>query len=545
MGTTWRFVRKTRADGTLDKFKGRVVVQGFTSIPGVHHSETFAPTASGTAARTLFAVAAREDWDIDQMDVTGAFLYGDLQETVYCYPPPGFSDPTGHGRVWLLKKALYGLKQAPRCWITMLRRTLLQHGFTQSTVEPSLFSFSRNRDTLFLLVFVDDFLLTSGSRRLIDDAKRILLQQFDMTDLGAAEKYLGWHITRDRAAGKLWLTLEERISRTVTAFGQHLHTPTSAPLPCDWTAFLPHEMDTTNPDRRPEDGSRDAFSPRLLPDDHQHYRQGVGFINYAACSIRPDAAFAAGQLSLVLHAPRQRHYKAMLHCLRYLWGTRDLGLCFTKRSTPQMIAYSDSDFAGCKGTRRSVSGGLLQLADAPIHWCSKKQDCVTLSATEAEYVAMSSCARDILWTRHLLEEFLARQDRPTPLLVDNRGAVCLSKNPIVSDKSRHIGVAMHFVREQQVQAGTITVIHRGANGQVADFLTKSLRRPQLRRNLELAGLRFRPDTPIRLFPLTTTVTLDTVNLACPPPLTRSAAGATGLTDSLWLQYISRPCSSAL
>ena len=128
MGTKWVFVRKTKVDGTLDKFKARICVQGFSSIPGVHHFETYAPTASSTTARLLFAVGCAKDWDIDQMDVSGAFLYGELEEEIYCRPPPGFEDP--QGRVWRLKKSLYGLKQAPRVWIHTLRSVLVKAGFS-------------------------------------------------------------------------------------------------------------------------------------------------------------------------------------------------------------------------------------------------------------------------------------------------------------------------------------------------------------------------------------------------------------------------------
>lgn len=204
MGTKWVLVRKTKVDGSLDKFKGRICVQGFTSIPGIHHFETFAPTASSSAARLFFAVACMKDWDVDQLDVSGAFLYATLEEEIYCRPPQGFEDP--QGRVWKLKKSLYGLKQAPREWIAKLSSVLKAAGFVQSKVEPSLFILEREGVRLLLIVFVDDLLLGTEKgdkgKALMQYAKAALKAEFEMTDMGPALKYLGWHVTRDRERGR-------------------------------------------------------------------------------------------------------------------------------------------------------------------------------------------------------------------------------------------------------------------------------------------------------------------------------------------------------
>jgi transposase InsO family protein len=185
MGTKWVFKRKVKVDGSLDKFKSRLCVQGYDSIEGVHHFETYSPTASAAAARSLLALACARGWKVEQMDVSGAFLYGDLEEEIYCRPPPGFEDP--EGRVWRLKKSLYGLKQAPRVWIKTLADTLKKAGFVQSQTEPSLFHLKQGKDVIYVLVFVDDLLLTSGSDELINFTKETLHANFEMTDLGPAK----------------------------------------------------------------------------------------------------------------------------------------------------------------------------------------------------------------------------------------------------------------------------------------------------------------------------------------------------------------------
>jgi hypothetical protein len=252
-----------------------------------------------------------------------------LVEKIYDHPPPGYED--ADGRVWHLKKSLYGLKQAPREWIAKFTAVLHAAGFRQSIIEPTLFILDKDGEILYMLVFVDDILLGSKSRTLIRYAKDVLLAEFDMTDLGPATKYLGWHVTRDRTAGKLWLSLEPRIQKAIRSFQLHGLRATTTPLPTDWQAWYPHETDLKNPRRQPEATSKDKYSELLNEAQHTLYRQGVGFINYAACALRPDVAYAAGQLSQILHVPRGRHLLAMYHCLKYLAGTADLALCFDQR----------------------------------------------------------------------------------------------------------------------------------------------------------------------------------------------------------------------
>ena len=343
-----------------------------------------------------------------------------------------------------------------------------------------------------MIVFVDDILLGGPPSELFSYTKEILAGRFDVTDLGPAEKYLGWHVTRDRPTGKLWLSLEPRIMKAVETFQLAEKGHTSTPLPTDWQVFYPHETDPNNPHRRPAEGSPDPYSPLLPPDKHTHYRQGVGFINYAACSLRPDVGYAASQLSLILHLPRERHYKAMLHCLRYLAGTADLGLVFDARQKHQLVAYTDSDYARCKGTRKSVSGGVLTFAGGPIHWFSKRQKNITLSVTQSEYQALTVGAADVIWVRDLLAFYGLPEERPTPMLCDNSGAVYLSKDPIVDQRVRHVGVSMHFVRQEQNENHTILVSHETAEGQLADFLTKPLGRRALQRNIVMVGMALRP-----------------------------------------------------
>ena len=485
MDSKWVFVVKYNIDKSVDKFKARLCAKGFSSIPGIHHNETYAPTAPLAAARLMFALGAGSDAEIHQMDVSGAFLYGDLEEEIYMLPPPGLEEPDN--KVWKLKKSLYGLKQAPRVWHKMLHSVLTNEGFKQSKIEPTLYILQRQGESTHTLVFVDDLLLLCTNKGLLDNIKKVLMTHFDMTDLGPSEKYLGWHVQRDRVNKKVWLSLEKKIREGVISFGLQDATPTATPLPTDYKALLPHEVDLENPDREPLPGSNDKFSPLLDPENHSIFRQMTGFIQYIAQALRPDVAFAANQLAAVQHKPRERHLKGAVHCLRYLKGTATLGLCYSAQAPQELRGYTDSDFAGCPGTRKSTTGWIFTYAGAPISWKSKKQDCITTSSCEAEYVALTSGTKECLWLRDMLGEFGLSPTRPTPLHCDNEAAVRISRDTVCHSRTKHVSLSFWFVRERQEEK-SIRVQSIPTKDQLADFLTKSLNKPIFNMNIQNAGL---------------------------------------------------------
>jgi len=268
-----------------------------------------------------------------------------------------------------------------------------------------------------------------------------------MTDLGPATKYLGWHVQRDRKKGKLWLSLEKKIREGLVSFELTEATSTATPLPTDFKAWMPHEVDISNPNRQPPPGSPEKISPRLSESEHSLFRQKVGFLQYVAQALRPDIAFAANQLSAVQHVPRQRHMKAADHTLRYLKGTAHLGLCYSAESGQELKGYTDFDFAGCPGTRKSTTGWIFTLAGSPISWKSKKQGCVTTSSCEAEYVALTSGVKECMWLRDLMDEFGVPSPSATLIYCDNEAAVRISRDPVCHSRTKHVSTSFWFVRE--------------------------------------------------------------------------------------------------
>jgi len=176
----WIFKHKLQSDGSLERYKARWVLRGFTQRPGVDFDETFSPVVKPATVRTVLSLALSRRWPIHQLDVKNAFLHGNLTETVYCQQPSGFEDPVHPDFVCLLKKSLYGLKQAPHAWHSRMATFLLSIGFVEAKSGTSLFVYQCGSDTAYLLLSVDDIVLTASSSDLLWRIISALQREFAM-----------------------------------------------------------------------------------------------------------------------------------------------------------------------------------------------------------------------------------------------------------------------------------------------------------------------------------------------------------------------------
>eukprot|EP00253_Pinus_taeda_P017646 PITA_17646 len=197
IGCKWVYKNKYKADGSLDKHKARLVAKGFAQKEGVDYEETFAPTAKWATIRTLFALAAQTGWKVHQMDVKTAFLNGDLKENVFMSQPEGFAVKGHEHKVCKLVKSLYGLKQAPRAWYEKLTDHLLKLNFNHFDLDDAtLFVKKVGKTVVYLVVYVDDLLMTGNNESYIASIKKELGKSFEMTDLGYVHYYLGIEVTQ-------------------------------------------------------------------------------------------------------------------------------------------------------------------------------------------------------------------------------------------------------------------------------------------------------------------------------------------------------------
>jgi len=192
----WIFKHKYHSDGSLARHKARWVVRGFSQQYGIDYEETFSPVVKPATIRVVLSIAASRAWPIHQLDVKNAFLHGHLNETVYCQQPPGFVDPAAPDHVCLLQKSLYGLKQAPWAWHQRFATFIQTLGFVTSVSDTSLFVFKEGTSVAYLLLYVDDIVLTASSPALLRHITERLNSEFAMTDLGDLHHFLGISVTR-------------------------------------------------------------------------------------------------------------------------------------------------------------------------------------------------------------------------------------------------------------------------------------------------------------------------------------------------------------
>lgn len=466
LGTTWVFKKKTGPSGELIKFKARLCAQGFSQIEGVDYSDTYAPTGRLSSLRTCLSIAATEDLEVIQMDAVGAFLNGVPEETLYIKPPKGYvCKIQGTNIVLQLKKSLYGLKQSPRCWYSQLKEFFISINFIPSKADPCVFISNDPSWTCGVHVHVDDLCIMG---RNTSRFKELISQCFTMEDLGECSYFLGMRLVRNRASKTITLHQDKYIESILEEYGMNDCRPTKTPMVPN-THLVPAS---------PEDIL--AFEST-----GENYRRAVGLLNYLVLCTRPDLALVASQLSQFLEHPGMEHWAAFKRVLRYLKSTVNVGLTLGG-STIDLTMFSDSDYAGCSYTRRSITGYCAIIAGGCVSWRAKKQPTVATSSTEAEYRAAYEAAQEIIWLRLLLSDLGYPQNNSTILHCDNQGALALSKNPLYQSRSKHFDITCHWIREK-VNDGTIKPEYIATSEMLADFLTKALHYPKY--SFCLSGLR--------------------------------------------------------
>ncbi|GLT71533.1 hypothetical protein SLA2020_435440 [Shorea laevis] len=450
VGCKWVFKIKRKSDGSIDRYKARLVAKGYHQQPGIDFDETYSPVVKPTTIRMVLSLAVTNDWPIRQLDVQNAFLHGDLQENVYMSQPPGFIHPLYPNHVCHLRKALYGLKQAPRAWFSRLSSTLSELGFIRSQADSSLFIYRNSKDEfLFILIYVDDILVTGPSQRLITHMVQKLQSDFALKDLGPLAFFLG--IEAIQVTDGLLLSQQRYITDLLHKTNMDKAKPISSPM--STTAQL------------------SQFHGDSFHDPHL-YRSVVGSLQYLSLT-RPDVSFAVNKVCQFMHKPTVHHWSAVKRILRYLQQTASLGLLIRKASSSCLQAYSDSDWAGCPDDRRSTGGLCVFLGSNLISWSSRKQATVSRSSTEAEYRAVANTAAELIWLQSLLRELGVFLHHPPTLWCDNVGATYLTANPIFHARTKHIEIDVHFVREK-VTNGALVVKFISSKDQLADLFTKAL-----------------------------------------------------------------------
>ena len=450
----WVFRIKRKPDGTVEKYKARLVAKGFKQKKGIDYDQTFSPVARMTTIRALLSVSAKEKLHLKQFDVSTAFLNGKLKEEIYMKQPDGFQD--GTAKVCKLQRSLYGLKQAPRCWNSCFEEILLGMGFIQSEADCCLFTREVNGKKILITLYVDDGLIAATDEQLANQFLKDLGDMLKITSKPASY-YLGLEISRS-TNGSIQISQESYTKKILQRFGLSDCNPVSTPI----------EMNN------PTDQPGKVEDSKKFP-----YREAVGALTYLMTGTRPDIAYAVGVVSRKLENPTQADWLKVKRIFRYLRGTASLGIRYTTRGKAIIEGYSDADHGGDPQTGRSTTGVTCLFAGGTVSWLSQRQASVAISTTEAEIVAASEGARELVWLQRVFEQMTTMDGIPT-LKVDNEAAIKLAHNPEFHKRTKHIRVRHFFVRET-VQEGLVDVQKTSSEEQLADLMTKAVPKPRLNR----------------------------------------------------------------
>lgn len=452
---------KRHTDGTVDKYKARLVVLGCNQQES-DYDKIYSPVLDFTMVRIALTIAGKLKAHVHQMDVSSAFLHGKLSEDVYMQQPKHFEDNLKPNFVCKLQKSMYGLKQAPRVWYVHLNNIMTRLGFTKMHHAESAWVRNKNGSKIFILSYVDDMLLISNNDSLLRKTKEEIKGQLNIKDLGPLKEFLGVRIGRKRD-GKLYLSKDLFISKLLREFDMQNCKPVSTTIDPSSYKELTEKVCPTK--------SEEMEMSKI------RYREAIGSLLYLSTRTRPDISVAVVLLSRHVCNPRPIHWKAVKRIMRYLQGTNSVALNLDAKNLT-LYAHADSDWGGTSD-RHSISGIAIFLGGALIQWKSSKQTCIALSSTEAEYVCLSTTALEITWLRSLLSEMGFTQEKSTKIYQDNIGSITWAEDISNFKRNKHIDIRLHHVREL-VQKGTIKIEPIHTSEMLADCLTKPLYGPKLR-----------------------------------------------------------------
>ncbi|KAE9060786.1 hypothetical protein PF010_g30078 [Phytophthora fragariae] len=468
VNTMWVYALKSDHQGYVIRFKARIVALGNYQRPGIDFKETFAPVARMSSFRLLLAIAAELDLSVYGGDINTAYLNAKLAIRQYLRSINGYPCKV-NGHVYVVLKALYGLRQSGREWNSELNQWLTDRGYQRSLTEPCLYYRFEEETIVYVLVYVDDILVATNNEQYKEKLFEDLNKAYGIKDQGMLTQYLGVEV--ERTPGQITIRQGKYAREILAKFGYEEAHAVENPMEVN-ARLAPIE----------EDEKADTSFP---------YREAVGMLMYLATSTRPDLAFALGQLSRFVANPSPKHVGALKRVLRYVAGTLDYGITYSRKQTEAkdvvLEGFCDSDWANDPEQRKSTTGFVFTLAGGALAWMSRRQSIIALSTAEAEYVAACEASMEAVAESNILQEILPHHEVKLRIGIDNQAAHVMATNPTYSRRTRHIELRWHYVREQ-VQKGVIELHKVRGEFNPADTFTKPLDKKRLKDMLQMTGV---------------------------------------------------------
>jgi hypothetical protein len=457
----WVYKNKLGDQNQLVRRKARFVVKGFLQVYGRDFLETHAPVAKMKSILMLLSLTASYDYELHQLDFDTAFLNAPVKETIYMEQPEGFRVGGNH-IVLRLIKALYGLKQAPHEWNETINSFMEELGWKPTLSDSCVYvKCATSGRLMFLCLYVDDTIVSFhvGDKVEWFKDKDAIAKKFAIKDLGECNWILNMKVTRNRSTRRIHLSQQAYVEKMCAAFlpGESIKSP------------KPILGDATSP-------PKDEPAEPLTGDRFDLYRQIVGSLLYAANVTRIDISHAVAQLCRFSANSNEYHLKVALNVLAYLKRNNELGLEFGRSATsnqvPILSIYTDASWGSDHTDRKSTTGVIVTFNGDMIKWVSKKQKCVALSSLESEYIALAEGVKEAKWCQSWIKEVLDHEVK-AEMLCDNQAAIAISKADSIHDRSKHIDLRYHFIRDE-MKKKNINLRWITTKVQLADILTKCL-----------------------------------------------------------------------
>ena len=456
---TFRYIRDDT--GTVTDRKARCAARGDRMTPGTQYDPEQVTNymADKTTVRLLLAIAASQNWPLEHMDISSAYLHEMFPQTkpVYIKQHPRFDGTLKHpGKAGILMRNIYGTPQAARIYHNGLSKLLTSHGYKPTQADPCLYYKQSEQGLILVAINMDELRSAASFQTLLDEIHAVLTAKYKIKRLGFPEKYLKRHVKRLHN-GAIHIS-QPTVARTIlTKTGMLSSNAKRTPLPPK-AAFTYTQED-----------------PLLDQQQSFLFRQTIGDLCYLADSTKPDIHPAVSMLASVMHKLARTHKNHLRWLLRYVRGTEQHGILFkanTPNARPSLRTYSDSDCAN-DHARCSRTGIVHMFHDAPISWNSARQSVVADSTCEAQYLAATAATQQAHWLCRLLVDAHTPENQPTPLLVDNNATILVAQNSAPTKRRKFIDIRHHLIRNH-IQRGPVKIQHIPSEDNIADYFTKPL-----------------------------------------------------------------------